>query len=172
MFNVIDPIDDDGTLLGFRRKQLLVEPVHSVLVMLHDVHRVIVSTNNPYGSGLRAFVLDECGRASHVIDWFTHDVKIKGKKRGGTFARTPLLTYKPICLERDAFCILRLSRVVSTLLSCVAVRIPHTQAWLSALGHEESEPNVTALTASITRSGVLVNAVLQFVVLETEAPSH
>jgi len=92
LFNGIDPIDYDGTLLGLWGKQFLIESVHGAAVVLHDIPGVIVSAYNPHVSCLGMLVLDERSLPSHVIDWLTHGAKIRGKKGGETFACTPLLT--------------------------------------------------------------------------------
>ena len=45
---VLDPINYDGALLGLGGKQLLIESVHGVAVVLHDIPRVIISADNPH----------------------------------------------------------------------------------------------------------------------------
>ena len=87
--------------------------------------------------------------------------KQQGKK-GVRLAPAPRQSEKhlTLILERDSLGIRCFSRVVATFLRRFAVRVPHAEACFAALRHEETEPNVTALTASITLGGVLVNAVL------------
>ena len=69
---VLDLINDDGSLLRLGGEQLLIESVHGVLVVLHDVPWVIISAHNPHVSCLRVLVLDERSFPSHVVDWFAH----------------------------------------------------------------------------------------------------
>lgn len=135
LFYSLDLIDDDGSLLRLGGEQLLIESVHGVRIVLHDVPRVVISTDNPHVSCLWVLVLDERSFPSHVVDWFAHELKIKGKKGGETHACTPRQSEKhlTLILERDSLGIRCFSRVVATLLRRLAVRVPHAEACFAAL---------------------------------------
>ena len=83
MFDILDLINNDGALLGLGGKQLLIESVHGMGVVLHDVPGVVIRADNPYASCLRVLILNERSFPSHVIDWLTHGAKIRGGERKG-----------------------------------------------------------------------------------------
>jgi hypothetical protein len=72
MFDGINSINDDSALLGLWGKQLLIEPIHGVLAILHDFPGVIVLAYNPHASCLGMLILDERSLPCHIIYGLSH----------------------------------------------------------------------------------------------------